>query len=218
MPKQKKSFFEKLTGIQKVDEGENEEIQVTNNPASPVDEEDAGDQENEMYEFPDEEKNEFEEEDYENAYIEETDESFEPEDQEEEIAQPESKPGKKSALENEDEEVPADSEGQLTIDVYQTDKEIVIKSTIAGVKPEDLDVNINDEMVTIKGKRDQGEEVDPENYYYQECYWGPFSRTIILPVEIVTEKAEALMKNGILTIKLPKAESTKTRKLQVRGF
>ncbi|MCK5081056.1 MAG: Hsp20/alpha crystallin family protein, partial [Candidatus Moranbacteria bacterium] len=120
---------------------------------------------------------------------------------------------------DEDEEEPeVDAEGQLTIDVYQTDKDIVIKSTIAGVKPEDLDVDINSEMVTVKGKRTQDEEADSENYYYQECYWGPFSRSIILPVEIVTEKAEATMKNGILTIRLPKMEVARSRKLQVRGF
>jgi HSP20 family protein len=73
-------------------------------------------------------------------------------------------------------------------------------------------------MVTVKGKRTQDDEVDSESYYYQECYWGPFSRSIILPVEIVTEKAEATMKNGILTIRLPKMEVARTRKLQVRGF
>lgn len=111
-----------------------------------------------------------------------------------------------------------DSEGQLTIDVYQTDDDIVIKSTIAGVKPEDLDININNDMVTVRGERKQEEEVDSENYYYQECYWGPFSRSVILPVEIITEKAEATMKNGILTLRLPKADVTRTRKIQVRGF
>ncbi len=111
-----------------------------------------------------------------------------------------------------------EAEGQLTIDVYQTDDDIVIKSTIAGVKPEDLDVNINNDMVTIRGERKQEEEIIPENYYYQECYWGPFSRSVILPVEIVAEKAEATMKNGILTLRLPKADTTKTRKIQVRGY
>lgn len=111
-----------------------------------------------------------------------------------------------------------DAEGQLTIDVYQTDNDIIIKSTIAGVKPEDLDININNDMVTIRGERKQEEEIDSENYYYQECYWGPFSRSVILPVEIITEKAEATMKNGILTLRLPKADVTRTRKIQVRGF
>lgn len=111
-----------------------------------------------------------------------------------------------------------DAEGQLTIDVYQTDSDIVIKSTIAGVKPEDLDVSINNDMVTIKGERKNEEAVDHGSYYYQECYWGSFSRSVLLPVDIVAEKVEASLKNGILTIRLPKADTTKTKKIQVRGF
>jgi HSP20 family protein len=111
-----------------------------------------------------------------------------------------------------------ESEGQLTIDVYQTDNDIVIKSTIAGVKPEDLDVTINSDMVSIRGERKNEEMVNEENYYYQECYWGSFSRSVILPIDVLAEKAEASMKNGILTIRLPKADNTKTKKIQVRGF
>ena len=111
-----------------------------------------------------------------------------------------------------------DGEGQLTIDVYQTDNDIVIRSTIAGVKPEDLDVSINNDMLTIRGERKKDEEVPEENYYYQECYWGTFSRSVILPIDVLTDKIEASMKNGILTIRLPKADNTKTKKIQVRGF
>ncbi len=110
------------------------------------------------------------------------------------------------------------SEGQLTIDVYQTDNDIVIKSTIAGVKPEDLDVSINNDMVSIRGERKNEELVHEDNYYYQECYWGNFSRSVILPVDVLADKAEASMKNGILTIRLPKADNTKAKKIQVRGF
>lgn len=110
------------------------------------------------------------------------------------------------------------NEGQLTIDVYQTESDIVIKSTIAGVKPEDLDVAINNDMVTIKGERKNEEQVPEENYYYQECYWGKFSRSVILPVDVLAEKIEASMKNGILTVRLPKADINKTKKIQVRGF
>jgi HSP20 family protein len=111
-----------------------------------------------------------------------------------------------------------DVEGQLTIDVYQTETDIVIKSTIAGVKPEDLDVAINNDMVTIRGERKNEEIVGSENYYYQECYWGSFSRSVVLPIDIVSEKAEASLKNGILTIRLPKADTNKVKKIQVRGF
>jgi HSP20 family molecular chaperone IbpA len=81
-----------------------------------------------------------------------------------------------------------DIEGQLTIDVYQTESDIVIKSTIAGVRPEDLDVSINNDMVTIRGERKNEEMVGSENYYYQECYWGSFSRSVVLPVDILPEK------------------------------
>lgn len=119
---------------------------------------------------------------------------------------------------NEEENFSSDAEGQLTIDVYQTEGEIVIKSTIAGVKPEDLDVSINNDMVTIKGERKNEEMVNAENYYYQECYWGHFSRSVVLPVDIISDKAEASLKNGILTIRLPKADTTKIKRIQVRGF
>ena len=118
----------------------------------------------------------------------------------------------------EEENFSNNAEGQLTIDVYQTDNEIVIKSTIAGVKPEDLDVSINNDMVTIKGERKNEEVVSAENYYYQECYWGHFSRSVVLPVDILSEKSEASLKNGILTIRLPKADNRKIKKIQVRGF
>ena len=106
-------------------------------------------------------------------------------------------------------------EGQLTIDVYQTDQDIVIKSTIAGVKPEDIDISINNDMVTIRGKRTKDEQINAENYYYQELYWGMFSRSIILPVEVDPDRAKAAIKNGILTVKLPKSEKTKIKKINV---
>lgn len=123
-----------------------------------------------------------------------------------------------NVFEEETEYANNDAEGQLTIDVYQTEGEIVIKSTIAGVKPEDLDVSINNDMVTIKGERKNEEVVSGENYYYQECYWGVFSRSVVLPIDIISDKAEASLKNGILTIRLPKADVTKVKKIQVRGF
>lgn len=217
MTKQKKSFFEKLTGIQKVDDEseieitdsskpEEKELQETDDPYEFPTNEEKEEPKNDLFEENEKQADEIVEESGEDLI---TPASSAPEPKPEENERPE-KP--------EEEEIGVDAEGQLTIDVYQTPKDIVIKSTIAGVKPEDLDVDINSEMVTIKGKRTQEDEVDSEDYYYQECYWGTFSRSIILPVEIVTEKAEATMKNGILTIKLPKMEVAKSRKLQVRGF
>jgi HSP20 family protein len=108
-----------------------------------------------------------------------------------------------------------ESEGQLVLDVYQTEGEIVIKSTLAGVVPEDLDIMITNDMLTIKGLREKDEEVPASDYYYQECYWGPFSRSVILPTEVESDQIKAGLKNGILTIRLPKSEKIKTKKISV---
>ena len=108
-------------------------------------------------------------------------------------------------------------EGQLTVDVYQTPHHIIIKSMVAGVKPDDLDISITQDMVTIKGKRERHEEIKEEDYFYQELYWGSFSRSILLPQEIDPDEAEATIKNGILTIKLPKLDKEKTKKLKVKS-
>lgn len=110
---------------------------------------------------------------------------------------------------------PADEEGQLTVDVYQTDDEIIIKSTIAGVTADDIDVSITNEMVAIKGNRKHDEKVRASDYYYQELYWGSFSRSIILPEEIDADNAKASMKNGILTLRLPKLTKNKVKKVRV---
>jgi HSP20 family protein len=98
-----------------------------------------------------------------------------------------------------------DLSGQLSVDVYQTKDDIVIKSTIAGVKPEDIDISINNDMVTVRGIRKKDNEIPDEDYFYRECYWGGFSRSIILPCEIKADKVEAIIKNGVLTIIMPKA-------------
>ncbi|HCM67692.1 MAG: hypothetical protein A2898_05260 [Candidatus Kerfeldbacteria bacterium RIFCSPLOWO2_01_FULL_48_11] len=97
-----------------------------------------------------------------------------------------------------------DFSGQLAVDVYQTEKEIVVKSTIAGVRPEDLDISINNDMVTIRGKREKDFTAENAEYLFKECFWGGFSRSIILPTEIKVDKAQASLKNGVLTITLPK--------------
>ena len=107
-------------------------------------------------------------------------------------------------------------EGQLSIDVYQTPSELIIKSTIAGVKPENIDISINNDMLTIRGKREMNEEIREENYLYRECYWGSFSRSIILPVEVESEKIEAFLENGVLSIVLPKAKSAKEISIKVK--
>jgi len=108
------------------------------------------------------------------------------------------------------------SEGQLSVDVFQTKDNIIIKSTIAGVKPEDIDISIDNDMVTVRGSRQQEESVKEEDFFYQECYWGDFSRSVILPVEVVAENAEAMLKNGVLTLILPKARKVKSVAVKVK--
>jgi len=107
-------------------------------------------------------------------------------------------------------------EGALTIDVYQTDNDIVIVSTIAGVTAKDLDVSITNDMVTISGERRNSVKVKQENYFYQECYWGPFSRSVILPIDVDAEKSAAELKDGVLTITLPKSEKVKIKKIPIK--
>ena len=107
-------------------------------------------------------------------------------------------------------------EGELALDVYQDKNAVYIKSTMAGVKPEDIDISINGDMLTIKGSRQQQEEIKEDDYFYQECYWGSFSRSVILPVEVEVDKVNATLKDGILTVKLPKSKKAKAKKISVK--
>lgn len=107
-------------------------------------------------------------------------------------------------------------EGQLLVDVYQTPDEIIIKSVVSGVRPDDLDVSITQEMVTIRGKRERDHHISDDNYFYQELYWGSFSRSILLPQEIDVESSEATLKNGLLTIHMPKMDKARVQKLKIR--
>ncbi len=100
-------------------------------------------------------------------------------------------------------------EGQLSIDVYQNEHQIIIKSTIAGVKPEDLKISLHNDLLTIKGLRESEKNIKEENYLFKECYWGSFSRSIILPSEVDDKKVEAELENGILTITLYKKNPEK---------
>ncbi|MBU2575754.1 Hsp20/alpha crystallin family protein [Patescibacteria group bacterium] len=106
-------------------------------------------------------------------------------------------------------------EGQLSVDVYSTEDEIVVVSTIAGVKPENIDISINSDMLTIRGERSQSKEEGVDDYYYQECYWGGFSRSIILPVEVETGEVNASLKNGVLTVRLPRSKKQKSISVRV---
>ena len=121
-------------------------------------------------------------------------------------SQPDSAPD--SSLTNEQ------GEGQLAVDVSESPKEIVIRSTIAGVKPEDLEVSVHNDMLTIRGSRHAHTDETGTRYLVRECHWGSFSRSLILPAEIDADKISAELKNGILTIRLPKVERLK--KINIR--
>jgi len=109
-----------------------------------------------------------------------------------------------------------EAEGQLAIDVYQTPDMIIVESTIAGVKGGDIDVDVTSERVTIRGERGREVTVADGDYFYQECFWGKFSRSVILPQEIDPDKAHSTIKNGVLTVSLPKLHRDRARKVEVR--
>jgi HSP20 family protein len=113
------------------------------------------------------------------------------------------------------EDSPVDAE--LAVDVYQTPDEIVIKTMVAGVRPEDLDINITRDMVSLKGRREEVAEEEGKDFFHKELYWGSFARTIVLPEEIEVEEAEAVEKHGLLTIRLPKVDKSKKNKLRVKS-
>lgn len=163
-----------------------------------------------------EDKEEYEEEEYYEEELGETDDSEQEEEEEDDDDEEDEEEG-----EDEDEDEKAwlqqdYEEGQLSIDVYQTPDNIMVKSTIAGVKPEDIDISINNDMLTIRGKRSMLETVKDENYLFRECYWGSFSRSIILPVEIESDKIDACLENGVLTVTLPKAKNAKQISIKVK--
>lgn len=116
-----------------------------------------------------------------------------------------------------DEEGSEAQEGELPVDMYQTRDFIVIRALVAGVNPEDLDIAITRDMVTLKGTREESQEAPDEDYYHRELFWGSFSRTILLPEEIVIDEAEAKEKHGLLEIKLPKLDKERSARLTVKS-
>lgn len=113
------------------------------------------------------------------------------------------------------EEAEPAEEGQLTVDIYDEGPVIVIQSSVAGVKPEDIDISLQEETLTIRGTRQRHKEVSEANFYYKELYWGTFSRSIILPEEVDFQKADANIKNGLLTIRLPKKDRSE-KKIKIK--
>ena len=103
--------------------------------------------------------------------------------------------------------------GQLSVDIYYTEKEIVILAPIAGVEKEDIKVSLTEDVLVIKGDRKQIEKVSEENYYIKECFWGPFSRAIVLPLESDLSKISASFENNILEIRIPKTDKQEKTKI-----
>jgi len=113
------------------------------------------------------------------------------------------------------EDVP--QEGELTVDMYQTNDDIVIRALVAGVSPSDLDIAITRDMVTIRGLREEIQESADENYYHRELFWGSFSRTLLLPEEVIIDEADAQEKHGMLEIRLPKLDKNRSTQLRVKS-
>lgn len=109
-------------------------------------------------------------------------------------------------------------EAELTVDVYQTPTEIIIQTMVAGVRPEDLELNIARDTVTVRGNRQENRKVNAEDYVIQELYWGTFSRTITLPAEVEPEEAEATERHGLITIRLQKVDKLKKSSVKIKSI
>lgn len=108
-------------------------------------------------------------------------------------------------------------EAELAVDVYQTPSDIVVKTMVAGVKNEDLELTIGRDLITIRGKREENQNIDDDNYFVKELYWGKFVRTILLPQEVEPEQVEATEKHGLLTIKIQKVDKDKKNTVKVKS-
>lgn len=109
-------------------------------------------------------------------------------------------------------------EAELSIDVYQTPTDIIIQTMVAGVRPEDLELSIARDTITIRGKREESRTIDEENYFTKELYWGRFSRTISLPAEVEPEEVEATERHGLVTIKIKKVDKEKKNSVKIRSI
>jgi len=109
----------------------------------------------------------------------------------------------------------SEEEGELAVDLCENKDELILQATIGGVEINELDISITNDMITIRGERKRESEDEIEKVYYNECFWGPFSRSLILPQEINADKAKATIKNGLLTIHLPKLMKTKRKTLKI---
>ncbi len=102
------------------------------------------------------------------------------------------------------------------VDMYQTDNEVVVKAALPGIKAEEVQINVTGEVLTIKGESRQENETKEKAYHIREQRWGIFERSLVLPTEVVADKAKADFENGILTITLPKAEEVKPKTISIK--
>ena len=189
--KDKRSFFEKLTGTINIEEGEDDQ---------PISKE-----KSEYLQSRDDKRSiQIPQQNASDPFLSDQNE------QNEDVDEPETQ--------DEKEENTKDEDGELAIDVYENENEIFVQAMIAGVEAEDMDISITRDIVTIKGKREKVADVPNENYYNKELYWGRFSRKIFLPEEIDPERSEALEKHGLLILRLPKLNKKKTQKLEVKAL
>ena len=110
----------------------------------------------------------------------------------------------------------SEEEGELAVDLYEDKDELILQAVIGGVEINELDISITNDMITVRGERKKESKDKIEKVYYNECFWGPFSRSLILPQEINADKAKAIIKNGLLTIHLPKLMKTKRKTLKIQ--
>lgn len=109
-----------------------------------------------------------------------------------------------------------DLPGQLAVDVYETDEQLVVKARTAGVNKEDLDVSISDGILTISGTLSSGDNAVVTNWHIQECYWGEFSRTLALPVQVKEDEVAAVLKDGVLTITFSEIKQEQAKKITIQ--
>jgi HSP20 family protein len=106
--------------------------------------------------------------------------------------------------------------GELPVDMYQTANDVVVKASLPGVKPEEVDITVSGDTLTIKGEHKEEQEVKQEDYFRKERYYGAFSRSLILPVQVQSDKAEAVFEDGILTLTIPKVEEVKPKQIKIK--
>lgn len=104
---------------------------------------------------------------------------------------------------------------EAPIDMYQTDNDVVVKASLPGVKPDEVDISIIGDTLTIKGEHREEKEEKKKDYLYRERTYGSFSRSVLIPVSVQADKANALFEDGVLTLTLPKAEEIKPKQIKI---